>query len=128
MKFSINCFYDASNGANFDEMIYLGNVGLVDKYTYDHYLSLLNGKIPFAISFEVFDFIKGEFNYHNFNVDYKNTFFAEAPNGSGDSIIILYTNERQNHSFLSQEEYNDTQKLNDLLKDLSKRDLSQYFK
>lgn len=127
MEYSIKCYFDPSNGKNYDKLVYLGRSILADEYTYTHYLSLLNGRVPFIVAFDSIDFGTMQVTYHQFTVSHGRIVFADAEFSNTERALILITPNRVDHSYLSKEDYNDEKKMTELLEKLARQDLRKYF-
>ncbi|MFN6378233.1 MAG: hypothetical protein ACK4WD_03095 [Flavobacteriales bacterium] len=121
MNYELKFYY----GENTNEVVFLGQYPLADKYTYDHYLSLINHKIPFSVWFNHYE---GLFIHRNVVVD-ANTMCNEGEIDNGNTkVIFILSMDANNIQLLTDEEYRNQNKINELINQISKEDVSRFFR
>jgi len=121
MEYEIKFYY----GENTNEVIFLGKYPLADKYTFDHYLDLINNHIVFSVWFNHFE---GEHIHRNIIVDGKALCSeGDTDNGRTKAIFII-TMDVNNIKLLTDAEFKNQIKINELINQIAKEDLSRFFR
>jgi len=121
MEYELKFYY----GENTNEVVYLGRYPLADQYTYDHYLNLINHKVVFSVWFNHYE---GNLIHRNVIVD-ANTLCSEGEIDNGNTkVIFILTMNVNNIQLLTDEEYRNQNKINELINQISKEDVSRFFR
>lgn len=111
-------------GEKVSEVIFLGKNHLADKYTYDHYLSLINNHIVFSVWFN--NFAEDELIHGNVIVDGKSLCFEGETDSGKTTTLFIITMETNKIQLLTEEEFSNQAKINKLINQISKEDLSRF--
>lgn len=121
MEYELKFYY----GENTNEVVFLGRYPLADQHTYNHYLNLINNKVAFSVWFNHYD---GNFVHRNVIVDAE-TLCSEGEIDNGKTrVIFILTMNADNIQLLTEEEYRNQNKINALINQISKEDVSRFFR
>ncbi len=110
---------------NDNEVTFLGSYKLADEATFNHYKNLINSGIPFSIWFEHYD---NEYCHRNFLV---NHLTAKADGLTDDDKTTAYffiNSDIESLKFLTREQFKNEYKINELINQLSRENISRYFR
>ena len=120
MNYELKFYY----GQSPSDVQYLGSYKLHDLATFDHYRKLILHRMPFSVWFEHFDI---ESWHKNAIVDHTAlTAEGTTDNGSTTAYFIVI-NDPSKLKFLTHEEFQDQNKINELINQLSKENITRYF-
>lgn len=121
MEYELKFYY----GKSTNEVVFLGKYPLADKNTYAHYLALITNRIIFSVWFNSFE---GELIHRNVLIDGKTLCSeGETDNGKTKAIFII-TMDAKNIKLLTDEEFKNQNKINELINQIAKEDLSRFFR
>jgi hypothetical protein len=121
MDYELRFYY----GKNTNEVVFLGKYALADKYTYDHYLNLINNHIIFSVWFNHF---AGEHIHRNVIVDGKSLCSEGETDNGKTQVIFIVTMDVNNIKLLTDAEFKNQNKINELINQIAKEDLSRFFR
>ena len=121
MNYELKFYY----GSATNDVLFLGSYQLADEYTFNHYKQLIGFNIPFSIWFEHNDNI---LPYHR-NVIVDNTaLIADGITDNGlTTAFFIVAQDFSKLKFLTKEQFNDQNKINELINQLSRENLSRFF-
>jgi hypothetical protein len=121
MNYELKFYYGNSN----NDVQFLGAYALADDYTYNHYLQLTSFKIEFSVWFNHYDNV---FIHRNVIVD-RNTICVEGTTDNGDTkAIYIISNDLSKIKFLTEEQFRNQNKINELINQIAKEDIRRFLK
>lgn len=111
-------------GPNTNEVQFLGSYKLADLHTFNHYKNLINSNVPFGIWFEHYD---SEKFHRNFLVDNTALRAEGLIDNDETTVFFIVTSDPTKIKFLTKAEYNDQNKINELINQISKESIARFF-